>query len=72
VQGPQGQLTKLTGNLWAQTLFFLLSDHQKELHCLFYQILATSLLPFTGTSLALSADALAPHAEAWQAPTAPN
>jgi hypothetical protein len=39
---------------------FFLSDHQYEMHCPFYQILAPALLPFTGTILALSADALAP------------
>ena len=60
VRGPEGHLTKLTGKLWARMLFFLLSDQQNEMHCTFYQILAPSLLPFTRTSLALSADALAP------------
>jgi hypothetical protein len=61
VRGPEGHLTKLTGKLWARTLFFLLSDHQNEKHCTIYQISAPSLLPFTGTSLALSADALVPR-----------
>jgi hypothetical protein len=60
VRGPEGHLTKLAGKLWARTLFFLLSDHQNEKHCTFYQISAPSLLPFTGTTLALSADALVP------------
>jgi hypothetical protein len=60
VQGPEGHLTKLTGKVWARTLFFLLSDHQNEMHCTFYQISAPSRLPFTGTTLALSADALVP------------
>jgi hypothetical protein len=32
VRGPEGHLTKLTGKLWARTLFFLLSDHQNEMH----------------------------------------
>ena len=49
VRGPEGHLTKLTGKLWARTLFFLLSDHQNEMHCPFYQISVPSLLPFTGT-----------------------
>jgi|WetSurMetagenome_2_1015567.scaffolds.fasta_scaffold01746_11 hypothetical protein len=61
VRGPEGHLTKLTGKVWARTLFFLLSDHQNEMHCTLYQISAHSLLPFTGTTLALSADALVPR-----------
>jgi hypothetical protein len=61
VRGPEGHLTKLTGKVWARTLFFLLSDHQNEKHCSFYQILTPSLLQFTGTTLALSADALVPR-----------
>jgi hypothetical protein len=61
VRGPEGHLTKLTGKVWARTLFFLLSDHQNEMLCTFYQISAPSLLPFTGTTLALSADALVPR-----------
>jgi hypothetical protein len=49
VRGPEDHLTKLTGNLWARTLFFLLSDHQNEMYCTIHQILAPPLLPFTGT-----------------------
>jgi hypothetical protein len=57
-RGPESHLTKPVGNLWTRTLSFLLSDHQNETHCPFYQILVPSLLPFAGTSLSLSADAL--------------
>jgi hypothetical protein len=49
VRGPEGLLTKLTGNLWARKLFFLLSDQQYEMHCPFYQISEPSRLPFSGT-----------------------
>jgi hypothetical protein len=60
VRGPEGHLTKLSGNLWALTLFFLLPDHQNEMICTFYKISVPSLLPFTWTTLALSAKALVP------------
>jgi hypothetical protein len=61
VRRPEGHLSKLTGKLWARTLLFLLSDLQNEKHCTIYQISEPSLLPFTGTTLALSADALVPR-----------
>jgi hypothetical protein len=54
VRGPEGHLTKLSGNLWARTLFFLLSDHQNEMLCNFYQISLPPLLPFTGTYIGLA------------------
>jgi hypothetical protein len=59
VRGPEGHLTKLTGNLWARTLFFLLSDHQNEKHCpLLSNFGALPPALYRDFLLALSADAL--------------
>jgi hypothetical protein len=60
VRGPEGHLTKLTGKLWARTLFFSFIRSSIRIALLLFPIFGAFPPAMYQDSLALSADALVP------------